>query len=229
MATRADVTTIVVLLAAVGALAPTALRGQDRKATQLQCTNHLRQLGLAAMQYSDDKRFFPHVGKVQELDGGYTTNASTKATRALMWYGYHADPEKFVCPATPDRALPIEDAGVKADLRTWFWAQDYGRASPRANPFVDGAADPALSATSELSYGWTRRGLNANGRHDVKVAADRSRANHGDGWNVLALDATVTWVGDPEAQAQLLSTTAGEPAAGFLGIQGPDDPAPAGR
>jgi hypothetical protein len=228
MATRADVLTIVVLVAGVSALAPVALHGQERKASQNLCANNLRQLGLAAIQYADDKRFLPHVGKTQDLDGGYTTNASPKITRTLVWFGYHDAPEGFVCPSSPDRALPIEDKNVKANLRLWFWGGESTPASPTVNPFVDTAPDPALSTTTELSYGWTRRGMNANARTATELAADRARANHGDGWNVLQLNATVAWVGDPAAQATLIATTT-EPTSGFLGIQGPDDPAPPGR
>lgn len=228
MATRADVVTIVLLVGAFGALAPVALHGQERKAQQQLCGNHLRQLGLAAIQYSDDKRFVPHVTKLTELDGGYTTNASSKVTRALMWYGYHDSPDGFVCPATPDQALPVDDK-VKANPRLWFWGGDSLRASATVNPLVDTAPDPALSTTTELSYGWTRRALNVNARATTQLAADRSRANHGDGWNVLMVDATVVWIGNPAAQAELTATDAAQPTSGFLSVQADGEPAPPGR
>jgi hypothetical protein len=227
MTTRADVMTIVVLVGAFGALAPVALHGQERAGVQAQCANHLRQVGLAAMMYSDDKRFFPHVVKSRDLDDGYTSNAATKTMRSLLWYAYLDAPAAFICQGTPDQALPIAGA-AKADLRRWFWNQDYARVDGEKNPFVDGAPDPTVATTTELSFGWTRRGMNMNIRATALLGADRSRMNHGDGWNVLQADATVTWVGDPAAQATMIATTT-EPTSGFLGIQGPDDPAPPGR
>ncbi|MBX3467835.1 MAG: hypothetical protein KF878_13205 [Planctomycetes bacterium] len=220
----------VVVLGALGGLtlllAPAALEAQGRRAGLVGCQNHLRQLGLAAIQYADDKRFFPHVGPIRELDGGYTTNTSTKVARALLWFGYHDDPERFVCPeAKDDEALEVLRP-ARENMRRWFWAQDQEKASVTRSPFVDGAADPALRETGELSYGWTRRGLNSNVRSAALLAADRTRANHGDGWSVLQADATVDLRREEAALAAALVATEGQ-SAGYLGIQGPDDPPPA--
>lgn len=199
-------------------------------AERTKCQGNLRQLGLAAIQYVDDKRFFPHVGPLLALDGDWETSDPSKALRALLWYGYLDSPEVLVCPASEDRPRPALQEG-RTDRR-WFWSSwradgavvgggGAGSGDPLRSPFVDGLPDHSLDGTDEASYGWTRRGLNGGVRSTVILYADRSLrdgapsprrrgelGNHRQGWNLVQADASTLWLslaapegGDPRALA----------------------------
>ena len=211
------------------------------------CSNNLRQLGLAAIQYSDDKRFFPHVERQGTLDGGVDTNASTKKTRALLFYGYHDDPDAWICPASYDQSIPTT-AG-----RSWFWQGLTNPTIGNQGPIADGAPDPTLEDTDELSYGWTRKGMNSNVRSTALLAADRAVqdpavlsgarpvvnanqpvsgiiGNHATGWNVLRADAMVEWfdiLQTPYPGVFLTGTSS--PSDGYLGLKIQADPSVFGR
>lgn len=217
------------------ALVPGLARAQ-RSATRSRCYNDLRMLGLAALQYADDERAFPHLGPRSVLDGGTDTPATTKAVRTLLWRGYHDRPQGWVCVASADIDVPITDAAVREDLRRWFWG-GAARGDPERPPFSDGLPDPALDATDELSYGWTRRALGANVRSSSALAADRAqhdperaeappgeRGNHEDGAAVVRADGTVEWVAGGEDAAWLAATE--DPVRhGFLAVRPPLRPA----
>jgi type II secretory pathway pseudopilin PulG len=223
----------VCLIGVLAALLMPALTKAKSKANRTKCSNNLRQVGLAMIMYADDKRFYPHVGPTGSLDGDVTSSDSPRSARALLYYGYHDAPSGWICPDSYDLAWSgnAPTAGVGSPA-TWFWAGGTVPASG-LSPFVDGQRDPALDQTDELSYGWTRRGLNSNTRATATLSADRARrsdpaatdvlaGNHADGWNVGYADGTVTWVVPalPAADA-LTSTDAADPEAGFLSIEDP--------
>jgi prepilin-type processing-associated H-X9-DG protein len=208
------------------------------RSNRTKCSNNLRQLGLAAIQYADDKRFFPHVGPIPQLDGGTDSNATTKVVRALLWYGYHDNPEGYICPSSYDMYLPITDSEVKANLRLWFWGGGEARGDPTLSPFVDERPDPTLDATDELSYGWTRRGMNMNARSSTPLLADRAQAdpdvrddvtvskpglfgNHDAGANVVRADGSVAFVDGGPDGPERLSATVDRDKDGFLAIRPP--------
>lgn len=224
-ASRPDVLAALALLAFGAVCVPGALRAQEgqlERANRARCSNYLRQLGLAAIQYADDKRFFPHVGKIKDLDGGYRTNVTPRLIRALTFYGYHDDPEGFVCPSSQDEWLPAHEA-ARADMRRWLWGGKENTDATTSPLLVDGK-DPTLAETSELSYGWTRRGLTSNARSSSQLAADRMKDNHVEGGNVLQADGTVGF--SPAASYDgPLAATEGTDAA-WLSVRAKDDPAP---
>jgi len=136
------------------------LRETQRKQREVGCRDNLRALALAVISYSDDKRFLPHMGRLQEYDGDDTTNHGSKSLRAIHYYGYLDEPTRFVCPSDAgDEALAVLEP-VTSNPRGWFWKQDYALADLNRSPFTDGAPDPALRDNRELSYQYTRRGHN---------------------------------------------------------------------
>ncbi len=65
------------------------------------CTNGLRALGMACVEYSDDKRFFPHSIRISKLAGGVESDEASFAARLLVKYDY-ALPEQLICPSAND-------------------------------------------------------------------------------------------------------------------------------
>jgi hypothetical protein len=183
-------------LAIAGAgYASVGLLSANAKAEMSKCSGNLRQLGLAAIQHADDRRFYPWVG-----DGGVDTNCSTRAVRSLYVAGYHDNPEGFVCPASSDASRTTDEA--------WTW-----RGATTVDPTSPEATDPTLAETTELSYGWTRARLNANVASTTALAADRAvrhadfreepsltsddplQGNHVGGLNVVQTDGTtMSWM-----------------------------------
>ncbi len=227
----------------LAALLMPALMKAKEKANRTKCANNLRQLGLASIQYSDDKRLYPHVGSPQSLNGGPDTNHSTKKTRTLLYYGYHDNPEGFVCPSSFDIYNP-QTAPLNG--KTWFWDGNQNPTDGSQSPLTDGAPDPNLEDNYELSYGWTRKSLNSNASSRTLLMADRAvrekaamnpnaplnalMGNHDNGWNVLKADCTVEWLstsGQPFPGSFLTGTSSAQD--GYLGIKVQTDPNVLGR
>lgn len=225
--------TVLVTLAVVVAVLLTvaflgALRAyQAVQASRPRCGNNLRMLGIGALMYADDHGGYPHVGPPQELDGDVGSDHAPRIVRALVYYGYTEDPEGFICEASRDEAAEQSPVAL-ANPKRWFW---HGGATSdiSRSPFVDGLADPPLSATTELSYGWTRRTLTRNASSNVALAADRAVAlpgadpadplygNHSEGWNVLRADASVSF--RPASRAAAATLVGVGPNDDALGIK----------
>ncbi|MEZ0230230.1 MAG: hypothetical protein ACAI25_16530, partial [Planctomycetota bacterium] len=168
---------------------------------------NLKNLGLAAIQYSDDKRFFPHSIAVSKLAGGIESDEAAFAARLLIRFDY-ALPEDFVCPATAD---------------------DRAAEQPRLVP---------LLAATDISYGYTRRGLTTGSMSTNLVFADRSRrvpeladmalrdgplrGNHRSCMAAVHLDAhtvRITPTSNPVTTRTIAGTKPGPPREdGYLGV-----------
>jgi hypothetical protein len=217
----------VVMLAAtliLAAVMPGVVARQQR-ANRVKCSNTLRGLGVAALQYSQDGGRFPHVMKRDELDGDPTTPDTPKAWRMLLRGGYVDVPEAFVCPVKPKHISP---PSRRVERRTWLTTPS-GERSP--------SASPSLEAFERLSYGWTRRGLGAEARGSYYLAADKAvfapegeeqgmRGNHVDGWTVLRVDGSTTWlsVHDEPFPGATLHRIEDPERDGFLSVKNQSDP-----
>ncbi len=221
---------------------PMGCRGGRGRAIQTKCGNNLKQIGLAAIQYADDKRFFPHIAPIKSLDGGWQSDTASRVARALINQGYHDDHEAFVCPSSPDQYVPITKA-ARENMRAFRWGGKDG-APDAPSPLVKAhETDRPLDEMTELSYGWTRRGYSPNSHSANLLAGDKSRSqarddvpqpgtahvgnmagNHKDAMLAVCVDGhtiRLTPNGD-----QITTRTIGEttgPGAGFLGVLG-DDP-----
>lgn len=199
------------------------------KSNQTKCGNNLRQLGMAAIQYADDKRFFPHMGKPKELDGGYKSSTATRVVRSLMYFNYHDNPENFVCPSSPDMSHPLSKA-ARADIRAFRW-QGVEAPAATVSPLVEGGEEPGdgpLDRSTDLSYGWTRKFYGTSARGSCLLAADKSRLHHKDLMLAVGVDSHLVRIQPGNYSPDLpdtrtISATEG-PGAGFLGVLG-DDPA----
>jgi len=138
---------IVFLLIALGAtsLAATARCHARERAGLPRCANNLKALGLACLEYSDDKRFFPHSARIVNLAGDAWSDEATFVADKLVAFGYVQDPKVFVCPSSLDEAT--------------------GEA-PRRTP---------LLASEDLSYGYTRHGLTTGSMSTNILFGDKAR------------------------------------------------------
>ncbi len=184
------------------------------------CSNNLKQIGMAAIQYADDQRFFPYLGPPGQLQlqGGWKSDTASRIARTLVYYNYNDDPDSFICPSSPDRSVPQTMAARK---------------------------DLPLDQMTNLSYGWTRRTPTSSSPSMSIIAGDKSRVigwhedalpgareahtgnmvgNHKDAQLVVCVDGhtmRITPDGD-RVTTRTISATSG-PGAGFLGVLG-DDP-----
>lgn len=200
---------LVACIVLVGATAAVAQRALRRRAdARVKCASNLRQIGLAAITYSDDKRYFPTFlsfkGPPLQPTIPRGSDVAPRCIRALVFTRYldPAEPAVFTCPESGDTPA----AHLDASRERFGWG---GVVESGENPIaVAGAGDRDAEALGDLSYGWTVRGLGVGTRGDVGVAADRAGDVHR-GWNVLHVDGHVVFVARGTPAASRLTSTEG--------------------
>lgn len=221
--TLIELLVVVAIMGILAALLMPALMKSKEKAQRTKCSNNLRQLGIAALAYSGDHRFFPHHNRPHALDGDASASDCSKSVRALLWYAYTDAPEGWVCPSSFDMAMVVNDPNTRTNMRYWFWSSPsangtvtggpgQGGGKTTVSPFVDQLPDHSIDGTDELSYGWSRKGMSTNTRSTALLGADRAvrreqdltggtatmqnsqHGNHPDGWVALQTDGAVVWL-----------------------------------
>ncbi len=216
------------------------------RANGAKCANNLKQIALAAVQYSDDYHVFPHVGSPESLDGGYKSNTATRVFRTLVWCNYDDNPEGFVCPSSVDEFMPVTEE-MKKDVRAFRWEGAHGPPAPVSPLAPDGADahDLRLDKARDLSYGWTRKAYSTNAVSTVLLAADKSKlgdedhglddtehhtgnmvGNHRDVMYAACVDAHIVRVKPTADGVNTLTISSADSAnksSGYLGVLG-DDP-----
>jgi type II secretory pathway pseudopilin PulG len=176
--TQVELLVVIAVMSAVTTFLMAALSRVSEMANQSKCANNLKQIALAAVEYSDDRRFFPHLGPINELDPGWESPVAAKCARTLAWCGYVEEPEVFVCPSSPDEPAPYSRCDG-FDVKNLCWAN--GAPSdrrPLSLPLYQSTGqngDKNLSLMTDLSYGWTRRGLWTNCTSCPLLVADKAR------------------------------------------------------
>ncbi len=200
---------------------------------KVKCGNNLRRLALAAIQYGDDRRFFPHVQGPRVPDGGMETTDTPRKLRLLVALGYHDHPDELVCPSSDDATI----ARHSEDNAGWSWRGGEAPPGEQIGATTPGL-DPTLLETTELSYGWSQRYVNGGSRGVFFLAGDRASrkpddgvarppglvGNHVGGLNVVDNSGCVSWLDAGSPDAATVSSVAPmqfSPRAGWLTVEPP--------
>lgn len=142
---------VLLLLGVIGvgvmaALLAPALSKAKQKADATRCANNLRQLGIGAIQYSDDRRTYPHVPNDPTGRG---------AIDLLIAHSYiDADPSQLECPCD------VPGSGLGYAGFTHAWSMNVRSTTPiawDARPHPDGTrnvlhADASVQQMTELEF-----------------------------------------------------------------------------
>jgi hypothetical protein len=219
--------------------------GHNHRPNQTKCANNLKQIALAAIQYSDDFHVFPHLGSQESLDGGYKSNTATRVLRTLVWRDYIDYPEVFICPSGPDQFNPLTEE-ARRDIKSFRWEGAHGPPAP-VSPLAPSGADShdvTLDKSTDLSYGWTRKAYSSNASAKALLAADKSRiveydltpgrvpghdgnmvGNHRDVMTAVCIDGHTLRIkpdDDGMSTNTIGRTDPSKKSSGFLGVLGDD-------
>lgn len=135
------------------------------------CANNLRMIVQAAIQYSNEHRFFPHMTRLASPN---TEEQVSDALRTLVVMGYLEHPELFHCSAFHDgHALHLESENP----RLWDWSQSTN-SNPSGLP-IHNSSNLSVHHNKELSYTYLRRKVNSSSaRSDTMILADKAIVTH---------------------------------------------------
>ena len=175
------------------------------------CSNNLKGIAIAMILYSNDHRYFPHVGS---RAGENSPEDISTVYRKLVRRKYMDNTEAYICPSSEDFFIQPSNEVVD-NPGLWSWSD------------VNNAAEaPSVERNSELSYTYLKRRRSAaSARSDTMLAADKALrgntnvcdsgglpsttsaayttvGNHTDGFNIAWADGHVTFV--PTAETGLM-------------------------
>ena len=170
---------------------------------KLQCKNNLKQLGIALVQYIDERgggRYYPYpVGRP-----GVPDDYSGKEFLAMIWWtDLVSEPSIFVCPGSSDDNKGGYDLGVRDGQ---YAATDIGGINQRGSAPADiPEPDWGPHTISYASRGWKVSYMPGSGKpeplidllpSDTIIASDDTTdpPNHKDGFCVLFADSHVEFL-----------------------------------
>ncbi|MHC4391781.1 MAG: type II secretion system protein [Planctomycetota bacterium] len=171
--TLVELLVVIAIIAILAGMVTTGIQRARRKASQIECLNNLKNIGTAAMQYSEEYRGrypWPKRSGTAEL----TDESDAREALGLLYrYGFVDVPVVFVCPSDQlsDPAEKIED---KRERRETFHLDE-----------------------GFCSYTWRNKLITANSQSDRPMSGDMrggdnaEYAHHPDGRNILLKDGSV--------------------------------------
>ena len=188
---------LLVVVAIIGILAamllPVLSKARER-ARRVSCASNLKQIGLAAIMYSGDKK-----GSFPEAD---TDTTGYESLQLLIAHSYMVYGDVFMCPSTGN---PMNDSlatGAMADTDTDYQYVGVGLRDNNAKPTttilaVDHADINAVQeiVESQMIDDPLNPGTDIATDVVVQVASDQIEGNHVDFYNALYIDGHVEGTG----------------------------------
>jgi prepilin-type processing-associated H-X9-DG protein len=121
----------------------------QQMSAKARCARQLKGLGSAAILYSNDYRYFPHmVGPKVE----HNPADVSKVFRSLLALKYIDSHESFLCPANHKTPMKL-DQSVLEKPKQFKWGQKSSSGNMKS-PILDGQIDPSVFKNSQLDYSY---------------------------------------------------------------------------
>ncbi|MCZ6602589.1 MAG: type II secretion system protein [Planctomycetota bacterium] len=181
--TLIELLVVISIIAVLAGLVMTATMKVRQESRKVQCSNNLRQIGIASQLYLNDFRIFPYdygvkVDEDEDDDPFDDEDAGTQGYNHIqLLFNVNAldNPDVVICGASTDQPAGEDEEGIIRLRHT------------------------------NCSYNWTKRPRGDGDKSTVPLAADRFEKskddddtlesnNHADGRNVLHIDGSVKFV-----------------------------------